>query len=202
MIYLLIVIILILASSIFFSSYFSLNLAHRQYLNEKVSSLRARSSNVLRKIEDRISNLTAAFESPLSGSSYSVGSSIFDIKTKTATCQQHFSLHCNMYPYVKFWNSHLNDQDCYVSPGRHLLKSNAPIEEQKFVIFEPDRGGWNNVRMAAETAMVFALASGRTLVIPPPVVFRMLSNNLDESENESSFQTFFDLKKITDIIGK
>ena len=38
-----------------------------------------------------------------------------------------------MYPYVKFWNTHLNENDCYVSPGRHPLKSNAPIEEQKFL---------------------------------------------------------------------
>ena len=96
----------------------------------------------------------------------------------------------------------MNDKDCYVSPGRHPLKSKAPIEEQKFLVFEPDRGGWNNIRMAAETALVFALASGRTLVLPPKVIFYLLDKNNDETDNESSFQTFFDLKKFHDVIGE
>mmetsp|Transcript_9258 Transcript_9258/g.20460 ORF Transcript_9258/g.20460 Transcript_9258/m.20460 type:complete len:210 (-) Transcript_9258:1868-2497(-) len=40
-------------------------------------------------------------------------------------------------------------------------------DEEKFLTFEPDRGGWNNIRMAMETILVMAHAMGRTVVLPP-----------------------------------
>ena len=36
------------------------------------------------------------------------------------------------------------------------------------VCFRPDEGGWNNIRMAAEVAMIFAHAAGRVLGTAPP----------------------------------
>jgi hypothetical protein len=36
-----------------------------------------------------------------------------------------------------------------------------------YLTFETDEAGWNNVRMAMETAVMMAIATGRTLVLPP-----------------------------------
>jgi hypothetical protein len=39
--------------------------------------------------------------------------------------------------------------------------------ETKYLTFEPDGGGWNNIRMAMESVIGLAVAMGRTLVMPP-----------------------------------
>jgi hypothetical protein len=39
--------------------------------------------------------------------------------------------------------------------------------ERKFLTFEPDHGGWNNIRMAFESTLLVAAAGGRTLVMQP-----------------------------------
>lgn len=38
-------------------------------------------------------------------------------------------------------------------------------KKTKYLTFEPDKGGWNNVRMNVETVIVMAHAMGRTLVM-------------------------------------
>ena len=77
------------------------------------------------------------------------------------SCKESFPPKCDIYPYIKFWNQRFLEEDCYYSPLRHPLGRKAPASEAKYLVFQSDGGGWNNIRMAAETAMVFAHATGR-----------------------------------------
>merc|ERR1711935_1195916 len=39
--------------------------------------------------------------------------------------------------------------------------------ERQYLSFEPDAGGFNNIRMSMETVVTMAVAMGRVLVLPP-----------------------------------
>jgi hypothetical protein len=69
------------------------------------------------------------------------------------------------------------------------------VSPNKYVTFEPDHGGWNNIRMSMETMLAFAVATGRTLVIPPKKTMYLLGNDKDNKENNQlDFSDFFDLE--------
>ena len=48
-------------------------------------------------------------------------------------------------------------------------------EQEQFITFEYDEGGWNNIRLALETVIIFALVLNRTLVIPPELNMYLLN---------------------------
>lgn len=61
---------------------------------------------------------------------------------------------CRINPLVKYWDE---VTDCYVSPlrrvhGLQVLNHRA----RRFVVFQPDEGGWNNIRMALEVVVLIA----------------------------------------------
>ena len=77
--------------------------------------------------------------------------------------------------------------------------SDAP--EAKYITFESDRGGWNNIRMSMETILAVALLTGRTLVIPPPEgMYIPYQDNENKENNKLSFEDFFDLKAMADEV--
>ena len=68
----------------------------------------------------------------------------------------------------------------------------------RYLSFEYDQGGWNNVRMSLECLIVVAHAMGRTLVIPPQQHLYLLGVNHKGKEDktahdEMGFEDFFDL---------
>jgi len=69
-------------------------------------------------------------------------------------------------------------------------------DEEKFLTFEPDHGGWNNIRMAMETALVMSHAMGRTLVLPPEQRFYLLGKSDQHQKSDFDFGDFFHLDSI------
>lgn len=63
--------------------------------------------------------------------------------------------------------------------------------------FEPDGGGWNNIRMAMETVVGLAIATGRTLVLPPEQRFYLLGQGRGGNvKTDFSFMDFFPMQEL------
>lgn len=126
---------------------------------------------------------------------------------KTTTEQQQFSLaglDCTRYggpvethDFV-YWQD-IPEDNRHVSPFHRKRKGH--ISKDEYLTFEPDHGGWNNIRMAMETILALAFAMGRTLVLPPEKQLYLLSEKKHaqhgvEQKTEFSFADFFHMDSI------
>ena len=98
-------------------------------------------------------------------------------------------LECPHGDLLTFWRKPSPADERYVSPY------NAVGPPVKYVTFEPDVGGWNNIRMQMETILVFAMATGRSLVLPPDQPLYLLNKGKGH-ENAHSFADFFPFEHI------
>lgn len=91
-----------------------------------------------------------------------------------------------------YWKDIPSDAQ-YVSP----FKSTAQNGE-KYLTFEPDEGGWNNIRMGMETTVMLALSMGRTLVLPPEQNLYLLNQKGDDGKHKTvfGFGDFFHFRSI------
>ena len=73
-------------------------------------------------------------------------------------------------------------------------------DKTEYLTFEPDAGGWNNIRMALETVVGLAFAMGRTLVLPPEkrmyLLYQGKGHTGEAQRNEFSFGHFFHMEDI------
>jgi hypothetical protein len=71
-------------------------------------------------------------------------------------------------------------------------------DEKKYLTFEPDEGGFNNIRMSMETATALAHAMGRILVLPPEQNMYLLGNDKKKENNRFTFKKFFPFDAISE----
>lgn len=79
---------------------------------------------------------------------------------------------------MQYWPAHFHANDSEVPAHR----------PGKYLTFEPDGGGWNNIRMGLELFALLAAATGRTLVLPPPDKIYLLNK---EKNRLHGFDDFF-----------
>lgn len=76
------------------------------------------------------------------------------------SCRDHGGPSDEIAEDMVYWRDIPSDSE-YVSPYANY----GP--EVKYLTVEPDEGNWNNKRMAIESAIALAVATGRILVLPP-----------------------------------
>jgi len=72
---------------------------------------------------------------------------------------------------LAYWNSPQGDRDT----AFQSLFVGDETKEEKYITFQPDTGGWNNIRIHLEIIFIFAVATKRTLVLPPSVPLYLLN---------------------------
>jgi len=91
---------------------------------------------------------------------------------------------------IAYWNDPQGEQDQnFQSPFATLSDSQS---KRRYLTFEPDPGGWNNIRMSMEIIFSLAATTGRTLVLPPKAPFYLLGMG---EEYSRSFGSFYDVSK-------
>ena len=105
-------------------------------------------------------------------------------KVAGLSCTKHGGPSDELASEMVYWKD-IPEDASYVSPFREY----GPAK--KYLTFEPDEGGFNNIRMAMETAVAMAHAMGRTLVMPPEQRMYLLGKKDKHSKNTLSFEDFY-----------
>jgi len=87
-----------------------------------------------------------------------------------------------------YWRDVPSDSK-FVSPFKK--EKNSSDNQRQYLTFDPDGGGWNNIRMAMETVVGLAMAMGRTLVLPPAQGMYLLGKDKGKQNTHFSFGHFF-----------
>lgn len=95
---------------------------------------------------------------------------------------------------LAYWNVDERDHEFQSPFAVSTNPGDKDQEEEKFITFTPDRGGWNNIRMSLEIIFVIAAATGRTLVLPPKEPLYLM--HLDKNNRYRGFADFFPMEKV------
>lgn len=112
-----------------------------------------------------------------------------------------FPSSCKLYPeLLKYWKD--DNLEHFSSNLRQVNgRSNKDKKKRKYIVFQPDLGGWNNIRMALEVVILVAVVTGRILVLPPPAVLYLLHMNPKWKDNFASVDDYIDFHRLTEFNG-
>ena len=118
------------------------------------------------------------------------------INTTTITQRKLAELNCDRWggpskdlaQEMVYWEDIPSDEH-FVSPFKRE-------GETKYMTFEPDGGGWNNIRMAMESTIGLAVAMGRTLVMPPQKQMYLLGKGGKNQQHHFTFVDFFPIEEM------
>lgn len=121
------------------------------------------------------------------------------LKSPTSSkCRYFLPTKCAVSPFVKYWDDYT---DCFESPLRNSSGLHQSLEKRKYVVFQPDLGGWNNIRMGLEVVIMFAHVTGRILVMPPNAVLYLLHMNKKWDNNKQNMNDFIDFARLSAANG-
>lgn len=97
---------------------------------------------------------------------------------------------------IIYWRDVPGDAE-YESP----ITTHHGEHDDRYITYEYDQGGWNNVRMSMECMIVLAHSTGRTLVFPPQQHLYLLGATHKDKEDkkahdEMGFADFFDVERL------
>lgn len=120
------------------------------------------------------------------------------VKLKDLSCEAHGGpMDRSAAQEMVYWSDIPSDTQ-YISPFHPSKRKRDGKTPQRalYMVFEPDEGGWNNIRMAMETVLALAVAMGRTLVLPPVQQMYLLMNRDSKQRHQFSFADFFPLEEL------
>ena len=125
-----------------------------------------------------------------------------------------------VFQKIAYWNT-----PTPLTAGLSSSAAGAPVEQApqlsrlfpqvqgKYVLFDVDHGGFNNIRLAFEVVVLFAIVTGRTLVLPPAMSWYLIDYGpmgkkkdkngfrLQSFEGTlSQFSDFFDIKDLQKVV--
>jgi hypothetical protein len=84
--------------------------------------------------------------------------------------------------------------------SQNLLQT-IKSSRRRYLTFEPDGGGWNNMRIAFEVVVILAVVSGRTLVLPPEQVMYLLHPKKGDNRNgRRQYTDYYNLTNNLDLM--
>jgi len=83
--------------------------------------------------------------------------------------------------------------------SQNLLQT-VKSSRRRYLTFEPDIGGFNNMRISFEVVVILAALSGRTVVLPPEQIMYLLHPKKGDKRNGRKYTDYYNLTDNIDLM--